>query len=1022
MEFRAKQILPPKSWEEFEDLCLALFKSEWRNPLVQKHGRKGQAQQGVDIFGNPTGSNGIHGIQCKGKDQTYGNPATETELRAEIAKAEMFTPPLRHWVFATTANVDAPLQAVARTISSEREKLGKFPVTVLGWGDIQSLIADNPKVLEAFYPEQAFDIPEILRTIRSLPKSQDILSFKAALESAKAQIVGAPVWETVSFGKTRDLRPALMGRPLGPADVVACPAISEAESLVQELERAYGVRLIGESGAGKTVCALQAAYRLAERGWAVLRLSDPATLRVDPPLTAGPTLLIVDDAHLAPLSSLRSLEMQTNEHLFLLTTHSTNDAGAVGPGSIRLDSKRAVGEIADGLRVTWASTNKAVRAVDDRVGDHPHDESLDFRLTQAEQGSDRPWQFCFILGGGWRRAGQSAASARSAGADIVLAAVAAHQIASLDSRLERRELLSLLQSTGVVQDADHAIDWLLKERLLISATDMRCPHQRFASVVLERLFEGQDAAAHHDVSSILHAVLTKASLPLRGQYTLTRELAFAGSYGRWKKLVRQDTLADLLERCWQAASGVDRASALFIFSDLDGYVEGWPHAVLEGRVDQVSTWINEYEDPMGYAIRHFMNALRDEKALVASITSNVDPVRIARAVSEVTPQTAYHLAELKVGMTSSASESWKTSFSVSLDRDACLAVASSWPTDGSLYAFSQFCEAFAYDETEFSLDLVEAFLPTLAPLLVQQPLETFRSVDDLAWHVLRVLDPLNIYVGARAPTKRMKQLAKAMCEPLRPVDLARVISKVDKRDFQTAAFLLSFMRKASPGKAAATVNAIDWLAIESTVGDDWDNLFHDAQVFLAQCHGAMKPSAEIAALIERNLPRIRTLTPRLAIMAPNAAYRHVEEGGCISLTAYGHCEWNMCAGVIAYFAENRPELVETLLAPHEVPIASILSQRNSSWFREITSFLRVVRQIAPASLDRILCGIDVAAAEFGWADSLKSTGSARRGVALLVELAMPRNDSVGHMARRLRGRFPAGSKPLASDLKPIEES
>jgi hypothetical protein len=46
-----QQIAPLKSWDEFEDLCLALFKKEWQNPMAQKHGRRGQAENGVDVFG-----------------------------------------------------------------------------------------------------------------------------------------------------------------------------------------------------------------------------------------------------------------------------------------------------------------------------------------------------------------------------------------------------------------------------------------------------------------------------------------------------------------------------------------------------------------------------------------------------------------------------------------------------------------------------------------------------------------------------------------------------------------------------------------------------------------------------------------------------------------------------------------------------------------------------------------------------------------------------------------------------------
>lgn len=53
MDFRDKQIAPPKSWITFEDLILELFKAVWGDPLAQKNGRAGQPQNGVDVFGAP---------------------------------------------------------------------------------------------------------------------------------------------------------------------------------------------------------------------------------------------------------------------------------------------------------------------------------------------------------------------------------------------------------------------------------------------------------------------------------------------------------------------------------------------------------------------------------------------------------------------------------------------------------------------------------------------------------------------------------------------------------------------------------------------------------------------------------------------------------------------------------------------------------------------------------------------------------------------------------------------------------
>ena len=44
-------LLKPAGWDEFEDICLSAFKLRWKEPNLTRHGRQGQAQNGVDISG-----------------------------------------------------------------------------------------------------------------------------------------------------------------------------------------------------------------------------------------------------------------------------------------------------------------------------------------------------------------------------------------------------------------------------------------------------------------------------------------------------------------------------------------------------------------------------------------------------------------------------------------------------------------------------------------------------------------------------------------------------------------------------------------------------------------------------------------------------------------------------------------------------------------------------------------------------------------------------------------------------------
>ena len=151
MDFLAKQIAAPRSWDLFEELTRALFAAVYTNPLAKKNGRRGQPQHGVDVYVERAEEPGRWvGIQCKGKEQNYGAKATAREFDAELAKAEHFQPGLSLWIFVTTAPDDAELQEHARKVSSARSAKGLFAVDILGWDGLVALIAEHQSVIGQF--------------------------------------------------------------------------------------------------------------------------------------------------------------------------------------------------------------------------------------------------------------------------------------------------------------------------------------------------------------------------------------------------------------------------------------------------------------------------------------------------------------------------------------------------------------------------------------------------------------------------------------------------------------------------------------------------------------------------------------------------------------------------------------------------------------------------------------------------------------------------------------------------------
>lgn len=136
---------PPRSWDQFEELCADVFQEEWRDTGLVRHGRAGQSQDGVDIVGRD-GAFWPVGIQCKKKSAWPVKKLSSADLDSEVAKAKKFKPTLKAFYLVSTAPDDEKVQARAREITRQHKATGLFTVHVIGWGELVRRAARHPLI------------------------------------------------------------------------------------------------------------------------------------------------------------------------------------------------------------------------------------------------------------------------------------------------------------------------------------------------------------------------------------------------------------------------------------------------------------------------------------------------------------------------------------------------------------------------------------------------------------------------------------------------------------------------------------------------------------------------------------------------------------------------------------------------------------------------------------------------------------------------------------------------------------
>ncbi|MBH0237550.1 PIN domain-containing protein [Methylobrevis albus] len=167
----ATQISKPADEQAFERASVVLWRCLLNDPSVQRNGRRGQRQNGVDLSGIRDGDTNWHvGVQCKLK--TEGHTLSKDEVVGEVKKALTFKPMLREFYITTTAPDDVVMQELARLITSELATEGKrMRVSVWGWNTLEERISEYAAARKEFDPTFTMFGEEILAETKSISSS-----------------------------------------------------------------------------------------------------------------------------------------------------------------------------------------------------------------------------------------------------------------------------------------------------------------------------------------------------------------------------------------------------------------------------------------------------------------------------------------------------------------------------------------------------------------------------------------------------------------------------------------------------------------------------------------------------------------------------------------------------------------------------------------------------------------------------------------------------------------------------------
>ncbi|MBO4703072.1 MAG: hypothetical protein J5625_10490 [Lachnospiraceae bacterium] len=141
------RITPPSDSAEFENICMDYLARKYKGD-ASLYGRKGQAQQGIDVIVSLE-DNSYVCAQCKDLKSLNVKEIDKWIQQVDI-ECKI---PMKEFIILVSVERDAKIQEHICLVTEKRKEEGKIPVKIFFWDDVTHYIKEDLTMLRMYYPE-----------------------------------------------------------------------------------------------------------------------------------------------------------------------------------------------------------------------------------------------------------------------------------------------------------------------------------------------------------------------------------------------------------------------------------------------------------------------------------------------------------------------------------------------------------------------------------------------------------------------------------------------------------------------------------------------------------------------------------------------------------------------------------------------------------------------------------------------------------------------------------------------------
>jgi hypothetical protein len=590
---------------------------------------------------------------------------------------------------------------------------------------------------------------------------------------------------------------------------------------------------------------------------------------------------------------------------------------------------------------------------------------LEWRLDDAAK-SGTPWQFAFVLRGGWTLAREQFNALRDFDrADLLLVLIAARQLLSLDAGSEVETIVSDSQAMGRSEEwARSGIELLRRQKAVLPNIPLRCLHIQSAIVIINTALKRRDTDTFQPIVASLRRMVYDPTSSVRGISWLNEHVlgadAFRYSSSRDEdRFFGRSQLEQLLTRLLASTAAVARRDAAFVLSRLLWYRE-LEKERLRAAFSTLREWLETATGENCYALGDLVSSIRyGGEASYGELVSSMEPSAVWRRLETLEPSSGYSWGHFLNRLAYAGGSAWRKQVLGVAARDRLFDLIDRF-TAREIEDLSELIEGLASFDSALGLECLRRALPALKAAFAADALAAYRATSDLEHRLLG--HPL---FSTSRPSKGQKEVSREFTDAIRPENVASGIATCRFGDWETYARLLHFVQRVNSEKHRAIVAAMSWDALERRSLGFWSHPRREFRLLLSNLT-TRKNGEPVRAWIFQHSKLIQEIDPIFTGLSPESAVAVLGHGGRVNLAGHNGSDWRLQTWALAKVAEINPSAACEILRANEAHVAGRLSKLEGIDAEEFPEFLKLARELDHQWFTDLVGKIDLESAADKW--------------------------------------------------------